>query len=95
MKVLLSINKKYFIEEQAINNEDAEGEYESEWSGDEIIGYIEETDNIVLSSGKIIKNNNQISKKDLKFLVKNSQIKKIGQVLMKILSLKILFWNIL
>jgi hypothetical protein len=56
---------------------EAEGEYDSDYSGEEIVGYIEETDSILLASGEVIQNNNQFSKEDLKYLVKSSQFKKL------------------
>jgi hypothetical protein len=55
---------------------EAEGEYDYEFSGEEIVDYIEENDTIVLSSGECVKNNGQFTEEDLKYLVNKSKFRK-------------------
>jgi len=49
---------------------DDEGEFEPDFSGEEIMDYIKDTDTIILASGEVIKNNDRFTLEELADLIK-------------------------
>ena len=63
------------VEDGNLDN-DAEGENDSEFTEENIIGYDKKTDSILFASGEVIQNNNQIPEEDIKRLIMRTQHKR-------------------